>query len=143
MIEVDRRNTLFGIFPAGKSSEMIRMTNVSGVNLYYEHNNFRIILGLLCIIAALTIVPWSMTAAWIVLKIVAVFGGILLIQANIQTGLTIQRVSDSQNTCFLRLPFYERDKMKRAKGIIEDALIRAEERVDIERAAYIVVDGLK
>ena len=142
MIEVDRRNTLFGIFPAGKSSEMIRMTNVSGVNLYYEHNNFRIIIGLLCIIAALTIVPWSMAATWIVLKIVAVCGGILLIQANIQTGLTIQRVSDSQNTCFLRLPFYERDKMKRAKGIIEDALIRAEERVDIERAAYIVVDGL-
>ena len=45
--------------------------------------------------------------------------------------------------CFLRLPFYERDKMKRAKGIIEDTLVRAEERTDIERAAYIVVDGLR
>ena len=143
MIEVSRRNTLLGIFPAGRSSEMIRMTDVSGVNLYYEHNNFWIIIGLLCIIAALTVVPWSVAPTWLVLKIVVVLSGILLIQANIQTGLTIQRASYPQNMCFLRLPFYERDKMKRAKGIIEDTLVRAEERTDIERAAYIVVDGLR
>lgn len=143
IIQIRKKNTLFGMIPAGEMSDVVRISEVSSVNTYYAADSWRILVSIICLAAALRYLPWDSVSGLFWLKIAILIGSVLLILASVQTGLRLQKSGDIHDAYILQLPFYEWGKMRRAKHAVENALIRVDERSDVERAAHIVANAVR
>lgn len=141
MIQTHLRNTIFGLFPAGENAQSIRMTNISAVRLNQKYNGGAILLAIGHFMWMLIAIFAPKPSGWMAL--IAFLLGVCWLLNCVRTCLEIQRVSDPINAFYIFVPFYEKNAMLIAKDFIEDTLTRTEERGDIERAANILVDGLR
>lgn len=131
LLRVDNRNTIIGIFPAGKTKDSTPINNISNVSTSLSFKVFRILFG-----------AWIALSGFVNMWQSLIFGlifaaiGMVLIANGIVVVFSYERSGIQKK---VELPFFESERADEWRAIIEQKMVQyQEERNDFKQTNRIV-----